>query len=647
MFFLCKKKNKMSYSKIEKDKLVNLEYVLTKELIRSNRGGSYASTTLSGCNTRKYHGLLIIPCINENEGKILLLSSVDETVIQKNKEFRLAVHQYKDDVFFPHGHRYISGFESVPIPAKIYRVGGVILKKEILLSEKEKQVLIRYTVIDAHSKTVLRLQPLTAYRNIHNLSKENLFVNNKKEVVQNGIKIKMYENYPALFMQCSRKTKFITAPDWNKNIFYREEKKRGYDYTEDLFTYGYFETEVKKGDKIIFSAGLKEVKTNGLNALFNSELKKRIPRDNFEHNLKNSAEQFFYHRKKDLKITAGFPWYHSQLRESLLSLSGLSLPDNIPQFKNAFDTILKQFFEEDEQNIAPDIPLLIFRIMQEYTAFADNCEEVWRKYKTKIFKLFRNIKSGKYNAFIHDNGLLFIPEEKPTYTWMNEYAYGEPVTPRTGFVVEVNALWYNALMYISALAEINNSKTLLKETNNLSEKVKHFFNDIFLNENGDRLYDFVNNSEQNNTIRPNQIFAVSLAYSPLPDRYKKKVLNIVKSHLLTNKGLRTLSPQHPAYKGKYCGNHEERNIARHQGTVHPWLIAEYCSALFNLYKEQSLSETKKIYCNFEEEMNRHGLGSISELFDGNPPHKPNGAVSYAPSVAALLKIKMLLDIKTE
>ncbi len=637
----------MSYIKIEKDKLVNLEYSLERELIRSNRGGSYAGTTLNGCNTRKYHGLLVVPCENKDDEKFVLLSSLDETIIQNNNEFRLAIHEYRNNIFHPHGHRYISEFEAEPIPAKTYRVGGVILKKELLLSEKEKQILIRYTVIDAHSKTILRLQPLTAFRNIHELSKENLSVNYKKDEVQNGIKVKMYEGLPALYMQCSKKSKFVTAPDWNRNIIYREERKRGYEYSEDLFTYGYFETEVKKGDKIVFAAGLKKTKTNVLNSLFNSELRKRIPRDSFEHNLKNSAEQFFYYKNKDLKIIAGFHWYSSRLRESLLSLTGLSLPDDIPLFKKAFDTILKQFFEEKEENISPDIPLLLIRTLQEYTAFADNCEEVWKKYRTKIFKILKNIKEGRYDAFVHDNGLLYIPENKLHYTWMNEYAYGEPVTPRTGFAVEINALWYNALMYLSALAEINNSKKLHKEIDSLPEKVKHFFNEIFTSDEIDYLYDFVNDKEQNQAIRPNQIFAVSLAYSPLSDDTKKNVLRIIKKHLLTKKGLRTLSPRHPAYKGKYRGNHDERNKARHQGTVHPWLIAEYCSALVNIYKVQSFNDIEKIYYGFEEEMSRHGIGSISEMFDGDPPHKPNGAVSYAPSVAALQKLKMILNTKTE
>ncbi len=637
----------MSYIKLEKDKLVNLEYTLSKELLRSNRAGSYASTTLNGCNTAKYHGLLIVPCIDENKGKILLLSSVDETVIQNNKEFRLAIHQYEKDVFFPHGHRYITSFETSPIPSKTYRVGGVILKKEILLSEKEKQILIRYTVIDAHSKTTLRLQPLTAFRNIHELSKENMNVNIKKETVQNGIAVRMYDVYPKLYMQCSRKAKFIPAPDWNKNIYYAKEKERGYDYTEDLFTYGYFELNVKKGDKIVFSASVKEAKTGGLNNLFNTEIKKRIPRNNFEHNLENSAEQFFFYHNNDLKVLAGFHWYNYRLRETLLSLSGLSLPQNVKLFQKAFDTLLKYFFKEKEENISPDIPLLLFKTLQEYTAFADNCEEIWKKYKTKILKIFRNLKEGKYNAFLHDNGMLYIPEYKPDKTWMNEYAYGEVVTPRTGFVVEINALWYNTLMFLSAIAEINNSKTLKKEIDNLPEKVKHFFNEIFCAESEECLYDFVNSKERNNAVRPNQIFAVSLAYSPLSDQKKKSLINTVKSHLLTKKGLRTLSPMHPLYEGKYRGNHEERNKTVHRGTVHPWLISEYAAAIFNLYKEQSLKEIEKIYNGFEEEMSRHGLGTISELFDGDPPHKPNGAISYAPSVAALRKIKMLLDLNKE
>ncbi|MCF6366574.1 MAG: glycogen debranching enzyme N-terminal domain-containing protein [Bacteroidales bacterium] len=631
----------MSYIKIEKDKLVNLEYALNRELIRSNRAGSYASTTLNGCNTRKYHGLLVSPIKNGN--KHVLLSTLDETIVQRGKEFRLSIHQYPDNVFFPHGHRYLAAFETEPIPAKTYRVGGVILKKELLLVQEEERILIKYTIEDAHSPTILRLQPLLAFRHIHELSRENMSVNIKTTEVQNGIKYRMYNTYPFLYMQTSKNVKFITAPDWNKNIMYQEEQKRGYEYTEDLFTIGFFDINVKKGDEIIFSAGLTEAKTRGLNKKFNSEVNKRTPRTNFENNLLNSAQQFIIKEKKDNCIIAGFHWYSAKMRESLIALPGLTLYNNdTDTFTRIFDSLLKKFLY-DKKEYSPDIPLLIIRTLQEYISFADDCESVWKKYGKKILLIFRNVKDGKYKAVLHDNGLLYIPEEYPVSTWMNEYSDGKPVTPRTGFVVEINALWYNTLQFLSGISDLNNSKTLKNEISNLPQKAKHFFNIIFINEQAEYLYDFVNNSEQNDDIRPNQIFAASLPYSPLSDKTKKDVLKKVEKHLLTAKGLRTLSPKNVKYKGKYKGCENTRNNARHQGTVHPWLIGEYCNAWMNLYHREGIDYVEKIYKQFENEMNEHGLGTISELYDGNPPHKPNGAISYAPSISALLRIKMLTD----
>ncbi len=631
----------MSYIKIEKDKLVNLEYALSKELLRSNRAGSYASTTLNGCNTRKYHGLLV--SLLKDEKKYVLLSTVDETIIQKGKDFRLGIHQYPGNVYFPHGHRYLTGFQSEPIPAKTYRVGGVVLKKELILAQEEEQILIKYTIEDAHSATILRLQPFFAFRNIHELSKENFEVNTKTSEIDNGIKYRMYEKYPYLYIQTSKKGKFITAPDWNKNNLYIEEQKRGYDYLEDLFVIGYFEVKVKKGDEIIFSVGLSEAKPKSLNSKFKSEIKKRTSRKSFETNLENSAQQFFINKKKEARLLAGFHWYGSSFRRTLFALSGLTLYNkNTKKFIEILDVIIKKVLENPEK-FSADIPLLIIRAIQEYVAFADNCEKVWKKYGKHIISIFRNLKEGKYNADLQNNGLLYIPENKPVSTWMKELYRGKAVTPRTGFVVEVNALWYNALQYLSGVAELNNSRVLKKEIGNLPEQAKHFFNNIFINEKEKYLYDYVNNNEQNEDVRPNQIFAVSLPYSPLSDKIKKNILLKAEKHLVTPKGLRTLSPKNKKYIGKYGGNEDERNLATHQGTVHPWLFAEYAKAWLNLYNEQGLDYVEKKYKKFEEEMNCYGLGTISELYDGNPPHNANGAISYAPSVAALLRVKMLIE----
>ncbi len=633
----------MSYIKFEKDRLVNLEYALSKELIRSNRAGSYAGTSIVGCNTRKYHGLLVSPLADGH--KHVLLSGIDETIIQNEKEFRLGIHQHPGDFYFPHGHRYLTGFEADPIPALCYRVGGVILKKELLLVQEEERILIKYTVEDAHSQTILRLQPFLAFRNIHQLSKENMDANIKAEEIRNGIKYRMYNHYPFLYMQTSKKAKIITAPDWNKNNVYREEQKRGYEFTEDLFTTGYFELQVKKGETIIFSAGLTETSTHNLNSKFISEINKRIPRNSFEHNLCNSAQQLILTKNKETCIIAGFHWYNAQIRETLLSITGTTLynKQSDPKiFIKIFDTVIKHVLNSEEL-LPPDIPLLIIRTLQKYVAYAHNCESVWKKYGKHILALLRQLKEGKFIAKIHDNGLLYIPEEHPTSTWMGEFSDGKPVTPRTGFVVEINALWYNALQYLTGVAELNNSDSLRKEISTFPERVKHFFNVIFVNEEETALYDFVNENEMNDDIRPNQLFAVSLPYSPLNDFLKKAVLVKIEKHLLTEKGLRTLSPKSPKYIGKYSGNENERNHARHQGTIHPWLIGEYCEARLNLYHDQGLKIVENIYKQFETEMSEHGLGSISELYDGNPPHTPNGAISYAPSIGALLRVKMLID----
>ncbi len=631
----------MSYIKIEKDKLVNLEFALDSELIRSNRAGSYASTTLVGCNTRKYHGLLVSPL--DDGQKYVLLSSLDETVIQREKEFRLGIHQYPGDVYYPHGHRYLTSFEMQPMPSLIYVVGGVILKKELLLVQEEECILVRYTVLDAHSPTTLRLVPFLAFRNIHSLSKENMDVITKWTETTNGIQYKMYENLPYLYMQTSKKAKFITAPQWNKNILYREEQKRGYDYLEDLFNIGYFEVEVKKDEVLVFSTGLEEVNTKTLNQKFNTEIKKRTPRNDFENNLKNSANQFFLKENNKICINAGFHWYSPGIRETLLSLTGLTLYNGeLKTFLTIFETLLKKI-ELNEEQYGPDIPLLLFKNLQSYAGFAENCNDIWKKFGKPLLKIFNNIKSGFYKAELHDNGLLFIPEEYPVLTWMNEYADGKPVTPRNGFVVEVNALWYNALQFLSGISEIIDHKELKKAIGNLPEKVNHFFNTTFINDQDTYLFDFVNDMEQNDDLRPNQIFALSLPYSTLTDKSKRDILYKIEKHLLTKKGLRSLSPKNPKYIGRYQGNEVERSRARHQGTVHPWLIGEFCAAWLYLFKEQGLNYVEKIYNQFEEDMSIHGLGSISELYDGNPPHTPNGAISYAPSIAALLNIKHLID----
>jgi predicted glycogen debranching enzyme len=297
----------MSYIKFDKAQVVNLEYSLGREMIRTNRAGSYSSTTLVSCNTRKYHGLLICPVDEMGGERFVLLSSLDVTIVNNDKSFNIGIRKYKGDYFSPKGHKYIEDFDADNIPSRIYRVGGVILKQERLLVHYEEQHLARFTVLEASEPMKLQFRPFLAFRNIHQLTHANMAANTKVDFIENGIESKMYEGFPSLKMQFSTKVEFVPVPDWYLGVEYPEEQKRGYDYSEDLFTPGFFELKAKKGDIIVFSASTKEEKTSGLKEKFTKNESGKIPRDSFINCLRNAAQQFVEKRGGKTLIIAGYP----------------------------------------------------------------------------------------------------------------------------------------------------------------------------------------------------------------------------------------------------------------------------------------------------------------------------------------------------
>ena len=282
----------MSYIKFEKGQIVNLEYSLSREIIRSNRAGSYSCYTILGSNTRKYHGLLVCP-VDELDGeRYVLLSSVDVTVVNNDRSFNTGIRKYQGDNYSPKGHKYLDDIEIETIPVRIYRVGGVILKQERLLVHYEEQFLARVTVMEASEPMKLQIRPFLAFRNIHGLTHANMAANTKVEIIENGIRSKLYDGFPYLNMQFSTKTEFVHVPDWYLGVEYTEEQKRGYYYSEDLFTPGFFEVEAKEGDVIVFSASTKEEKTSGLKSKFTKTVTGKIPRNSFINCLRNAAHQF-------------------------------------------------------------------------------------------------------------------------------------------------------------------------------------------------------------------------------------------------------------------------------------------------------------------------------------------------------------------
>ena len=642
----------MSYLKFDKNELINLEYSLSREIIRSNRAGSYASLSIIGCNTRKYHGLLVCPLENFDGEKHVLLSSLDETVIDKDKEFNLGIHKYEGDNYVPKGHKYVRDFEAETVARTTFRVGSVILLKESLLVEKQQQILLKYTLLESQSHIRIRLRPFLAFRNHHSLSKSNLYANTKVRRVKQGIMSRLYEGYPGLYMQLSKETDFVHVPDWYYNIEYLKEMERGYDYKEDLFVPGYFELSMRKGESVIFSAGTKEASPQALKRKYSNELSKRIPRTSFYNCLANSAQQFIVRKERKTEVIAGFPWFDTWGRDTFIALPGLTLPlQDRAAFLAVMDTMIKKLknglFPNMGSDVNPaynsvDAPMFFIWALQQYS-LEDPGTDLWKRYGKAVKNILDSFREGTLHGIgMRENGLIEAGEEGVALTWMDALVHGAPVTPRTGFQVEINALWYNALKFSLELAGKAGDTRFVNRWKELPGLVGESFIQVFWDPGKRYLADYVKNGVRDMSVRPNQIIAASLRHTPLSREMIKSILDVAESELLTTRGLRTLSPKNISYKGVYRGNQEERDNAYHQGTVWPWLLQHFCEAYLRIHRNSGPGYLRKIYENFEEEMNQHGIGSISEIYDGDPPHEAQGAISQAWSVAALLRIHDML-----
>ena len=343
----------MSYLHFDKTLMINLEESLPREILRTNKSGAYHCTTIVDCNTRKYHGLLVIPVPNLDDENHVLLSSLDETVIQHGAEFNLGLHKYQGNHFSPNGHKYIREFDCEHIPATTYRVGGVILRKEKIFVHHENRILIRYTLVDAHSATTLRFRPFLAFRSVREYTHENSQASRDYQLVENGIKTCMYPGYPELFMQLNKKNEFHYEPNWYRGIEYPKEQERGYDFNEDLYVPGYFEVDIKKGESIIFSAGISEISPRRLKQTFEAEVADRTPRDSFYHCLKNSAHQFHNKQEEDHYILAGYPWFKCRARDMFVSLPGLTLAvDEIGEFEDVMETARKGYWKASPEQLS-------------------------------------------------------------------------------------------------------------------------------------------------------------------------------------------------------------------------------------------------------------------------------------------------------
>jgi len=643
----------MGYIRFEKSLMTNLEETLPKELLRTNRSGAYACSSILDCNTRKYHGLLVLPIPEIDDENHVLLSALDVSVVQHGAVFNLGVHKYRGNTYSPNGHKYIREFNCDKVPTTLYRVGGVLLKKEVVFQHFEDRILIRYTLEDAHSATTLRFKPFLAFRSVREFTHENTVASREYHEVENGIKTCMYAGYPDLFMQFSKKNTFVFEPNWYRGLEYPKEQERGYDANEDLYVPGYFEMNIKKGESIVFSASIKEFTTKGLCQLFEDEVNERSPRDNFFHCLVNAAHQFHISEGNgDEYILAGYPWFKCRARDTFVALPGLTLAiEEESYFEAVMRTAergLREFMDDKPLtvNIAeieqPDVLLWAVWAIQQYGRETGK-ERCIEKYGQLVKDIIIYIRSNKHpNLILDDNGLIRTNGKDKAVTWMNSTINGKPAVPRSGYIVEFNALWYNALKFAATIATDMGEPHETENLEAMAALCKKSFVDTFLNEYG-YLYDYVDGNMVDWSVRPNMIFAVSLDYSPLELNQKKSVLDVCTRELLTPKGLRTLSPKSGGYNPMYVGSQLQRDYAYHQGTAWPWLGGFYMEACLKLYKRTRLSFIERQMVGYEDEMFYHCLGTIPELFDGNPPFHGRGAISFAMNVGEILRTLELLE----
>ena len=643
----------MGYLKFEKALMTNLQDSLPRELLRTNRSGAYSCSTIVDCNTRKYHGLLVVPVPELDNENHILLSSLDATVIQHGAAFNLGLHKYHGGNYSPNGHKYIREFDCDKVPTTVYRVGNAVLKKEVVLQCYEERILVRYTLLEGQGTTLLQFRPFLAFRSVREFTHENAAINREYHNVENGIATCLYEGYPQLFMQFSKDNEFHYEPYWYRGLEYPKEQARGYYSDEDLYVPGYFEMKIRKGESIVFSGSTSEIKTSTLKRIFDEEVGLRPPRDNFFHCLVNAAHQFHNRNKNDDRyILAGYPWFKCRARDQFIALPGLTLSiEEQDYFELVMETAergLREFMQNEPLTVEiqeieqPDVILWCIWAIQQYAKEAGK-ESCLKLYGNFLRDMIAYIENGKHpNLFLHTNGLLYAEGKNKAITWMNGMIDGKPVNLRSGYIVEFNALWYNDIKFVAWLFSDTSETEYTAHLEEMASLCKDAFVATFLNNYG-YLYDYVDGNMVDWSVRPNMILAAALDYSPLEQSQKKSVVDICTRELLTPKGLRSLSPKSGGYTPVCVGDQDHRTRVYHQGTAWPWLGGFYLEACLKLYKRTRLSFVERQLIGYEDEVTSHCLGTIPEYFDGNPPYSGRGAISFAMNVGEVLRTLALLE----
>ncbi|TAG55356.1 MAG: glycogen debranching protein [Cytophagales bacterium] len=641
--------------KINKTILQNQHQSTDLEWLETNGLGGWAMGTLSGVNTRRYHGLLCASMKPPVE-RFLLLNKMAETISNKDGNFELDANNF-NGVITPQGFQHLESYEQDLYPVFTYKIGDIVLKKSILMVYGENTTLVRYEVIEANQDFVLKLKPFIAFKDYHWHSKSNENIRWGYKFAENTLKVQPYSNMCELFITVPN-SEFHYSPDWYYNFLYKIEHERGQDFMEDLFIYGEFITKLKKGQKLDIIISTQSTVERNASDLFDKQVKRKkdllkpfAKADDFAKSLVLAADTFIVQREGNLKtIIAGYPWFADWGRDTMISLPGLCLTtkrfDDAKKILKAFAHVVNQGMipnrfpdvgEEPEYNTV-DATLWYFHAISEYLKASGDSEFITKELYPVLKEIIDwHIKGTRYGIKVDTDGLLSAGEPGTQLTWMDAKVGDWVVTPRQGKAVEINALWYNALCVMEEFATLLKDERQATTYKKMATITKKSFLETFTNERG-TLYDVIEGTSKDAAIRPNMAFAVSLPHSMLSKTQSTKVLKEIEEHLLTNRGLRSISYQDSQYIPFYQGAQLQRDGSYHQGTVWSWPVGAYLEGLLNVDGEKAHSKVKNILKSFESHLSEAGIGTVSEIFDGNAPHLSKGCIAQAWGVAEWLRI---------
>lgn len=641
---------------------------LKREWLLTNGLGGYACSSILGCNTRKYHGLLVLP-LKPPLKRMVILAKYDERLIWKDKEYNLSTN-YHDGHLEPDGYKYLVNFRLDPYPVFVFSIGEWEIEKRIILSHERNTVVVHYKVLDGQGAIRLVVSPLVTFRSIHEVKSGETGLNPFYTVKEgNDVLYKAGEDSPDLFFK-SNAEKVWDVPERTAEIEYPVERDRGYEYLDRLLRLCEltFDLSPGKSGHIIAGVGtgasavplfFEEEQARLLRAYSRKslELSPSRAKDPVLLELIRAAEDFVVKKNSDVSIIAGYPWFAIWGRDSMISLPGLLLATGrfeesrnmllsfLPCYK---DGLIPNTFPEDGEDPlynSVDASLWFIHAVYEYYRATKDLNTV----RTPLFEVIKDIihhyiGGAKFGIHQESDGLVSAGEKGVQLTWMDAIVDDAVVTPRMGKNVEINALWYHVLRIAALFSDLFDDEEAFAAYEIHSEKVRHSFETQFWNEEGQCLYDTIGTDGPDPSIRPNQIFAVSLPHPIITGEKAQAVFDCVTRHLLTPYGLRSLAPGHPDYKPRYAGSQKMRDSAYHQGTVWPWLMGPYVDAMIHV-KGPSRSLAKeglKLLEPLFQHLQDAGLGTVSEIFDGEPPHAARGCIAQASSVAEILRVYLKL-----